>query len=123
MTSLCQVGLENQSLLKSLKILSNLLQEVCMNSFDWLVKWYASNCDGNWEHMYQVRIYTVDNPGWRVEIDIAETIQQDKKFEPVYKCEDEDNWIICEVKNDVFYGNGDTSKLESILGVFRQWCG
>lgn len=94
-----------------------------MNSFDWIAKWYASNCDGDWEHMYQVRIYTVDNPGWRVEIDIAETIQQDKKFEHFSKCEDEDNWISCEVKNDVFYGNGDPSKLESILEVFRQWCG
>jgi len=32
-------------------------------------EWYASKCDGDWEHMYGVRIETTDNPGWLAQID------------------------------------------------------
>ena len=35
--------------------------------------WYASNCDGEWEHEYGIRMATSDNPGWYIEIDVSET--------------------------------------------------
>ncbi|WP_066978499.1 Imm53 family immunity protein [Streptomyces sp. NRRL F-4489] len=35
--------------------------------------WYASQCDGDWEHEHGIRIETLDNPGWSVEIDLEET--------------------------------------------------
>lgn len=35
--------------------------------------WYASNCDGEWEHEFGVRIATTDNPGWHIKIDVSET--------------------------------------------------
>ncbi|WP_157880864.1 Imm53 family immunity protein [Streptomyces griseoruber] len=35
--------------------------------------WYASNCDGEWEHEYGIRMVTTDNPGWHIEIDVSET--------------------------------------------------
>ncbi|HEY0134050.1 MAG TPA: Imm53 family immunity protein, partial [Nannocystis sp.] len=38
-----------------------------------LQTWYASMCDGDWEHRFGVRITTLDNPGWHVRIDILET--------------------------------------------------
>lgn len=31
-----------------------------------LERWYASQCDDNWEHSYGIRIDTLDNPGWRI---------------------------------------------------------
>lgn len=34
------------------------------NIFEWLQKWYKSQCDGDWEHEYGIKIETVDNPGW-----------------------------------------------------------
>ncbi|MFI1583729.1 immunity 53 family protein [Embleya sp. NPDC020630] len=40
---------------------------------DWLRNWYARRCDGDWEHERGVRIATLDNPGWTIEIDLAET--------------------------------------------------
>jgi hypothetical protein len=29
----------------------------------WLQGWYATQCDGDWEHEYGVSIETLDNPG------------------------------------------------------------
>ncbi|MEW1657997.1 Imm53 family immunity protein [Streptomyces sp. NPDC093707] len=36
-----------------------------------LTAWYTSQCDGDREHEYGIRIETLDNPGWSVEIDRA----------------------------------------------------
>lgn len=32
--------------------------------------WYAANCDGDWEHQGGLDISTLDNPGWRVQLDL-----------------------------------------------------
>jgi len=32
--------------------------------------WYASHCDGEWEHHHGINIDTLDNTGWSVSIDI-----------------------------------------------------
>jgi hypothetical protein len=44
-----------------------------MDALTWLQGWYLSQCDGDWEHGHGVDIGTLDNPGWRVEIRVAET--------------------------------------------------
>ncbi|OAX48412.1 hypothetical protein gpAD87_09590 [Paenibacillus sp. AD87] len=44
-----------------------------MNTLKWLQNWYLENCNGDWEHSYGVKIDTVDNPGWSVEIDLTDT--------------------------------------------------
>jgi len=44
-----------------------------MNALSELQKWYFAQCDGDWEHSYGVRIDTVDNPGWTLEIDLVGT--------------------------------------------------
>ena len=35
--------------------------------------WYKINCNGNWEHDYGFIIETLDNPGWRIKIDLSGT--------------------------------------------------
>lgn len=37
----------------------------------WLQNWYYQLCDGEWEHQNRIRIETIDNPGWSIEIDIS----------------------------------------------------
>ena len=41
--------------------------------FEWLQNWFKSQCDGDWEHEYGVKIETVDNPGWYVVINLTGT--------------------------------------------------
>lgn len=35
-----------------------------------LEKWFAANCDGDWEHQGGQTIKTLDNPGWTVRLDL-----------------------------------------------------
>ena len=46
-----------------------------------LQKWYASQCDGHWEHSSGITIESMDNPGWWVKINLKGTSLENKKFE------------------------------------------
>jgi hypothetical protein len=49
----------------------------------WLENLYSSNCDGDWEHSYGIRIETLDNPGWAIRINLEDTVLEHKSFENV----------------------------------------
>ncbi len=86
-----------------------------------LMRWYQAPCDGNWEHQYGVHIGTLDNPGWRVEIDLAETELEHRTFTRVAVLEPEVEWIQCEVADGKFRGFGGTPMLGRILRTFLDW--
>lgn len=44
-----------------------------MNTLEVICNWFSSQCDGDWEHEYGIKIETVDNPGWVITIDITYT--------------------------------------------------
>ncbi len=89
------------------------------NILIWIQEWYSKNCDGLWEHSYGVEINTLDNPGWSVKIDLAETEWENISIE--YKLTDngEDDWYAYSVKDKLFSGAGDCNKLEKLLNIFR----
>jgi hypothetical protein len=58
-----------------------------------LEQWYATQCNGEWEHSYGVKIDTLDNPGWQVQIDLNETRKQDSLLALVKLDRTETNWI------------------------------
>ncbi len=80
-------------------------------------EWYKSNCDGDWEHSFGLSITTLDNPGWRVEIDLEETGLEDSVFEKNIDNGDDD-WIMIKTEKNKFIGNGDPNKLNDILKIF-----
>lgn len=92
-----------------------------MEILHWLQKWYINMCDGQWEHTYGIKIYTSDNPGWIVEIDLVDTPFENKPFSSVHNYIDDHNYEHCQVKNGKFQASGDASKLDEILTVFRNW--
>ena len=92
-----------------------------MNMIDWLQNWYKENCDGDWEHMFGIRIQSLDNPGWNVAIDLLDTELEDKVFEKKKCYINDDNWISCFVKNGIFEGAGDADNLDEILRTFKEW--
>jgi hypothetical protein len=79
-----------------------------------LEKWYASNCDGEWEPEYGVGIETLDNPGWSVTIDLDETNLEGKEFQRIDDHQTEDSWIECWVEENKFRSFGDPGKLEEM---------
>lgn len=92
-----------------------------MDEIKWLEEWMCSQCNGDWEHCYGIKIGTLDNPGWWVEIDIVETPLENKMFAPIEQFIDDQNWIHCQVKDGKFDGDGDLSKLKEIIKTFKEW--
>ncbi len=92
-----------------------------MDTINWLQDWYKQNCDGDWEHSYGINIYTLDNPGWSVNIELTDTNLEFKNFETIQIYINENNWINCKVTNGKFIGGGDSDKLETILKIFKEW--
>lgn len=92
-----------------------------MELLKWLQEWYKQNCDGDWEHMYGVKIYNVDNPGWAVDIELSGTKLENKEFEKIKYDYGDNDWLICLVKEGIFQGNGDSEKLLKILTIFKNW--
>ena len=86
-----------------------------------LENWFASNCDGDWEHQLGVRIETLDNPGWSVDIDLQATAIQGETFLEVREDRDEYDWVRCWVDADVFKGRGGPKNLGEILRIFISW--
>jgi hypothetical protein len=92
-----------------------------MDTLQELQQWYRSHCDGDWEHCYGVKIGTLDNPGWRVIIELTDTELVDRPFTEVQRLEDDTDWIHCRVQDGKFEGHGGVFMLEEILKVFLAW--
>lgn len=87
----------------------------------WLQNWYHQYCDGDWEHNETIKICTIDNPGWRITIDLEGTDCENKLFDSIENEIAEDNWYHCFLRNGRFEGAGGTYNLMDILQIFRDW--
>ncbi len=94
-----------------------------MEILEWLQKWYKDNCNGEWEYKFKIEIETIANPGWSVEIDLEETVLEDKELnEHKYDLNDFE-WKHYRIINKIFDGAGDPNKLLEILLAFKKWAG
>ncbi len=87
-----------------------------------LQHWYLEECNEDWEHTYGIKIDNIDNPGWVVTIDLLDTYLFGKDFKEVQiQREDENDWILCKVKNGKYEGIGGPLNLEEVLVIFLDW--
>ena len=83
-----------------------------MNVIKELQIWYASHCNGEWEHSFGVGIDTLDNPGWWVKINLTGTELERRKFQPIRhgisddEKSTESEWMTCQVKDNIFNAAG-----------------
>jgi hypothetical protein len=87
----------------------------------WLLKWYESQCDGDWEHGNGVEITTTDNKGWRLRITLEDTELQNKPFQKIISERSEHDWINCFVKDRIFEGLTGPFNLAEAFRIFRNW--
>lgn len=59
-----------------------------------LQQWYLARCDEDWEHSYGVSIDTLDNPGWSIKVDLADTDLAEQSYEGVETHRSEDDWVV-----------------------------
>lgn len=101
------------------------------DDLDWLMLWYTSQCDEDWEHEFGVKIDTLDNPGWSLTVDLERTVLEGRSFTPIVEgCEDEEPlqggdrdvpWLVCRVEGTKFKACGGPRDLARMIGAFRRW--
>ncbi|MBL0319042.1 MAG: immunity 53 family protein [Alphaproteobacteria bacterium] len=88
-------------------------------TLNWLMSWYASHCNGDWEHENQIKISTIDNPGWRVKIDLVGTNLENLTLDRQTYETSETDWYTFIIKDQVVDATGDPTKLEILIESFR----
>ncbi|MEU0544681.1 immunity 53 family protein [Nocardia sp. NPDC005978] len=88
---------------------------------DWLQSWYAAQCDGDWEHGWGVRIETLDNPGWLVEINLEQTDLEDQKYPRQQIDRSEHDWVHAWTAGQTFRLACGPRNLTEALALFRVW--
>lgn len=84
--------------------------------------WYSHNCEGERETVEGIRIYTVDNPGWSITINLIATNLESKDFEEIrYNYNNDEDWYRCWVEDKKWHGVGSPQHLETILKIFLDW--
>ncbi len=87
-----------------------------------LSKWYLSHCDGDWEHTFGIKVGTLDNPGWFVEINLQGTPLEAVPFPAHEQRYDHDtDWITCRRDEKNFEIDCGPEQLETALQVFLDW--
>jgi len=87
-----------------------------------LSDWFAAQADGDYEHDHGVRIETLDNPGWRVRVELTGTPLELAVF-PEYQdsYDDEARWLRCWRADNVFEAACGVPRLEDAVLVFLDW--
>lgn len=91
-----------------------------MNELLWLQDYYASCCNEDWEHQYGVHIGTLDNPGWKLRIDLYDTTLAQMSLDKIKVENSETDWFVCWIRNNSFEGRGGANNLTDLIRVFRE---
>lgn len=84
--------------------------------------WYVSQCDGDWEHQCGITIESLDNPGWRMRIDLTGTPEQHRRdFVDQRDIDDNRKWMVLKKDGNVFEGAGAPARLDAIVTGFLKW--
>src|SRR5437763_17049911 len=87
-----------------------------------LQAWFHSQCDGEWEHGEGIVIETLDNPGWKFEVALADTALEKKPFAELKRdYESQTEWLTCFLRDGKFMGACGPQKLEEMIEVFLAW--
>ena len=92
-----------------------------MNPVEFLQSWFQAQANGEWERARGVTFETLDTPAWMVTIDLAGTALDGRTMAAVQKERSESDWLVCEVEQNQFRGQGDSQKLLAILEIFQHW--
>ena len=91
------------------------------SALEQLEKWYLARCDGLWEHAYGIKIDTLDNPGWRVHINLNETRKDGATLETVRINRSDRDWILYWIAENQFQIACGPGNLSEAIPWFIQW--
>ncbi len=88
---------------------------------DRVAEWYQSNATVFSSNAEAVKINTLDNPGWLVKVDLAGTELENLQLENFEVDRGDSDWCQSFLRDHVFVGAGDPSRLQEILGRFLEF--
>ncbi len=88
-----------------------------------LQKWYARHCDEDWEHSYGIKLDTLDNPGWILTVDLADTEFSDFSLPMSRIDRSQEDWIQSEISGRRYIACGGVFNLEEIIMQFLIFVG
>jgi hypothetical protein len=92
-----------------------------MNTIKEIENWYSNQCNGDWEHGKGIELTTIDNPGWRLKINLVDTVFELRPFQRIEIERSESNWYHCWIKDGFFEAACGAKNLEEVLGIFIEW--
>lgn len=92
-----------------------------MNDLQWLELWYTGQCDGSWEHEYGITIETLDNPGWRISMNMNDTPWENKEFAPVNLGMNLKSFITIKKENGIIEAACGPLQLQVTLARIKDW--
>jgi hypothetical protein len=87
----------------------------------WLQAWYAAQCDGQWEQSYGVLIDTLDNPGWLLRVDLADTALAGRSLDRREIHRSEHDWLSIQLADNRFEAACGPLNLGEAVHEFRLW--
>jgi len=90
-------------------------------SLSTLEQWYASQCNGLWEHSDGIHIDTLDNPGWRIRIDLRDTRKHNNTLDRRKIERAENGWILYWVENQQFHIACGPLNFSEAAEIFVRW--
>ncbi|WP_415105462.1 immunity 53 family protein [Hyphomonas sp.] len=84
-------------------------------------RWYQSQCDGDWEHSFGLKIESLDNPGWSVHVDLEGTSLETRDLQALSLDRSETDWLHYRREAMQFFGACGSMNLSELLECFRSW--
>ncbi|OQX99175.1 MAG: hypothetical protein B6I20_10240 [Bacteroidetes bacterium 4572_117] len=94
-----------------------------MDNLSWFTKWYSNQICKNTGLPLDINISTCEKAAWNISIDLTHTKYSKLVFKKLTKIKSEYNWYSIEIKNKEFVAEGDFTKLEYLIGKFREVIG
>ena len=91
---------------------------IAMTNLDWLAKWFINECNGDWEHSFQIKIQTLSNPGWMLTIDLCETELEGIIMSYQEEIISDHIWFGFKIVDNVFVAFGHSSRLDFLIRIF-----
>ena len=88
-----------------------------------LQRWYVQQCNGEWEHSFGVNIDTLDNPGWTIRVDLAETAHAGLAHDWSRVERSEHDWVHWRVHADRFEAACGPTNLNEAIVAFLDFVG
>jgi hypothetical protein len=83
--------------------------------------WFADHCDGDWEHDLGIRLATLDNPGWALDVSIGDTELAGAATEWHRNDKSDLEWLHWRSTGEMFEARCGVADLPRALEAFRMF--